>query len=96
MRKVRLGIFETNSSVVHSLCIVTEDDFNKFKDGELVYDRWNEELVDASKVNLDEDGGNQYWAEEEYGGGYFDVDYQPFTTPSGDKMVVMCYYGEDY
>ena len=95
MRKVRRAIFETNSSAVHSLCIVTEDDFNKFKDGELVYDRWNEELVYASKVNLDEDEDNQYWSEEEYGGEYFEVDYQPFTTPSGDKMVAMCYYGED-
>lgn len=95
MRKVRRAMFETNSSMVHSLCIVTEDDFNKFKDGELIYDRWNEELVDASKVNLDEDEDNQYWSEEEYGGEYFEVDYQPFTTPSGDKMVAMCYYGED-
>lgn len=96
MRKVRRAIFETNSSTVHSLCIVTEDDFNKFKDGELVYDRWNGELVDASKVNLDEDEDDQYWTEDEYGGKYFSVDYHAFTTPSGDNMVAMCYYGNEY
>ena len=88
-------MFETNSSMVHSLCIVTKDDFNKFENGELIYDRWNEELVDASKVNLNEDEDNQYWTEEEYGGEDLEVDYQAFTTPSGDKMVAMCYYGED-
>ena len=95
MRKVRREMFETNSSMVHSLCIVTEDDFNKFKNGELIYDRWDEELVDASKVNLDEDEDNQYWTEEDFGGEWYEVSYDTFTTPSGDKMVAMCYYGHD-
>lgn len=95
MRKVRRAMFETNSSMVHSLCIVTEDDFNKFKDGELIYDRWDEKLVDASKVNPDEDGDNQYWTEEDFGGEWYEVSYDAFTTPSGDKMVAMCYYGHD-
>ena len=72
-----------------------EDDFNKFKDGELIYDRWDEELVDASKVNLDEDEDNQYWTEEDFGGEWYEVSYDAFTTPSGDKMVAMCYYGHD-
>lgn len=95
MRKVRRAMFETNSSMVHSLCIVTEDDFNKFKDGELIYDRWDEKLVDASKVNPDEDEDNQYWTEEDFGGEWYKVSYDAFTTPSGDKMVAMCYYGHD-
>lgn len=95
MKKIRRAMFETNSSMVHSLCIVTEDDFNKFKDGELIYDIWNGELVDASKVNIDEDEDNQYWSEEDFGGEWFEVSYDDFTTPSGDKMVAMCYYGHD-
>lgn len=95
MKKIRRAMFETNSSMVHSLCIVTEDDFNKFKDGELIYDRWNKELVDASKVNLYEDEDDQYWTEEDFGGEWYEVYYDAFTTPSGDKMVAMSYYGHD-
>lgn len=95
MRKVRRAMFETNSSMIHSLCIVTEDEFNKFEDGELIYDRWDEELVDASKVNLDEDDECRYWTKEDYGGDWFETSYYRFTTPSGDKMAAMCYYGHD-
>lgn len=30
MIQIRAGVFETNSSSTHSLCIMTEDDFNKW------------------------------------------------------------------
>lgn len=95
MKKIRRAMFETNSSMIHSLSIVTEDDFNKFIDGELLFDRWNDEFIDASKVNLEEAEDGQYWSKEEYGGEYFDTSFQHFTTPSGDKMVAMSYYGHD-
>nr|DAF70824.1 MAG TPA: hypothetical protein [Caudoviricetes sp.] len=29
MIQIRAGVFETNSSSTHSLCIMTKDDFNK-------------------------------------------------------------------
>ena len=37
---IRRGVFETNSSSTHSLTICTEDEFNKWKNGEmyLTYD----------------------------------------------------------
>ena len=88
-------MFETNSSMVYSLSIVTEDDFNKFKNGELIFDRWDDRLVDASKVNLEEDEEEQYWSKEEYGGEEYETSFQNFTTPSGDRMVAMSYYGHD-
>ena len=95
MKKIRRAMFETNSSTTHSLSIVTEDDFNKFENGELIFDRWNDRLVDASKVNLEEDEDEQYWSEQEYGGECFETSFYHFTTPSGDKMVAMSYYGYD-
>ena len=30
MIQIRAGVFETNSSSTHSLCIMTQDDFNKW------------------------------------------------------------------
>lgn len=42
MRQIRRGVFETNSSSTHSLTICTEDQFNDWKDGKLLYDAYSE------------------------------------------------------
>ena len=42
---VRKGVFETNSSSTHSLTMCSEDEFDQWKDGKLLYDTYNEELV---------------------------------------------------
>lgn len=41
MIKYRLGMFETNSSSTHSIIIGMEDDFKKWENGELLYNRYN-------------------------------------------------------
>lgn len=41
MRQVRRGVFETNSSSVHTLTICTEEEFKKFSSGELLVVDWN-------------------------------------------------------
>lgn len=87
MITIRSGVFETNSSSTHSLNICTEDEFNKWINGELLYDDWNEEFVENSEGNKGktyEEFGDSDWAEffEKY-----------FETPSGDKMVAFGYYG---
>lgn len=61
-RQIRRGVFETNSSSTHSLAMCTEEEFNKWKNGELLFDKWNEELV--KKVNLTKE--QKADAEEEY------------------------------
>jgi hypothetical protein len=41
---IRQGVFETNSSSVHSCSICTEDTYKKFNDGELwIRQQWNDE-----------------------------------------------------
>ena len=42
MKQVRRSVFETNSSSTHSITICTEDEYEKFKSGELMYDSWGE------------------------------------------------------
>ena len=44
MLKIRRGTFETNSSSTHSICICTEEEYDKWKNGELVYDCWLEQI----------------------------------------------------
>ena len=95
--QVRRGIFETNSSSVHSLTMCTADDYDKWKRGELLYDRYNEELVSAEGVS---DNSRHLNMEEFYA--YYDDDeccYETFTqgfvTPTGEEVVAFGYYGEN-
>lgn len=50
MRTIRIGTFETNSSSIHSITMCMESDFLKWKNGEMYWNRWNDELVSKEKV----------------------------------------------
>lgn len=50
MRTVRLGTFETNSSSTHSLTMCMASDYEKWKNGEMYWHRWNDELVSKEEV----------------------------------------------
>lgn len=62
MRHVRNGVFETNSSSTHSLTICTEEEFKKWKSGELLFDDWNDCFADAVTLTPQdkEDARNYY------------------------------------
>lgn len=49
-QSMRLDIFETNSSSVHTLSIVNKDDFEKFKAGELYYYRFGENFIKREDI----------------------------------------------
>ena len=89
---IRYGVFETNSSSSHSLCVCTKEEYEKFKKGDLVLDIYESELIprpeDFEKYNVFEE------IEEELR--YIGYNYAPdaklnFTTSSGDEMVAFCY-----
>lgn len=54
MIQVRGKVFETNSSSTHSLTMCSEEEFNKWKSGELLFDYYNDCFV-QSIVLSDED-----------------------------------------
>jgi hypothetical protein len=98
MKQVRMSVFETNSSSTHSLTIVTAEEYNKWKDGKLAYNRDSEELVPLP-VKTDDD---EYESEDVQSyDAYENCDdcletfMQSFTTPSGDNMVAFGKYGHD-
>lgn len=55
-RQIRRGVFETNSSSTHSLTICTQDEFEAWKNGELLYNSWDNEFVKGkSTIELTEE-----------------------------------------
>lgn len=93
--QVRRGVFETNSSSVHSLCICSADDYDKWKNGKLFYDLYNDALV----VDSDKIQGNDYMTYDEFFDCLSDLGYEEYkenyTSKSGDDIVAFGYYGHD-
>ena len=50
MKTIRYGSFETNSSSTHSITMCMESDFLKWKNGEMYWNRWSDELVPKEMV----------------------------------------------
>lgn len=62
-RQIRRGVFETNSSSTHSLTMCDEETFEKWKSGDLLYDKYAEEFINASPELSDEqkNGAKEYY-----------------------------------
>lgn len=106
MKQIRRSVFETNSSSVHSLTILPEDEFNKFQQGEMLWDACSDKLVtreealeEIKKYDKDitlkdlEDGYDDYQTYEKMGGDYYETFEQKYTTKNGDTIVAFGYYG---
>lgn len=61
-RQIRRGVFETNSSSTHSLTMCSEDEFEAWKRGEVLFKRWEEKFVKPTQLS-DQDKRD---AEDEY------------------------------
>lgn len=90
-RQIRFGVFETNSSSVHSLTIVSKEEFERFKNDELRM-TWRGKLIDSSDEEFESEDTEKY---DGYGEDheYFEQEY---TTKSGDVVVAFGYHGSDY
>ena len=59
--QIRRSIFETNSSSVHSITMVSGSEYDKWKNGELLYDRDTETLVTKEEIEkIKEDDKKRY------------------------------------
>lgn len=45
MLQIRKNVFETNSSSTHSLTMCSQDDYDRWTKGELLFSEWEEEFV---------------------------------------------------
>lgn len=61
MKQIRRGVFETNSSSVHSITMCMKSDYDKWKNGEVYWDRWGDKFVSKETVDkFIEDVRNDY------------------------------------
>ena len=92
--QIRQSVFETNSSSTHSITMCDEGKFDRFKNGELLFDIYDECLVEKS--DADEEEGRYYTYDQFFGG---DLEYETYidsyTTAKGEKVVAFGYYGHD-
>lgn len=103
---IRFNTFETNSSSTHSCIIVTDEELEKWRNGETYVD-WSgnfhtkEELLEEYNRELDKSQDfedwlldNDYRTYENWGD-----EYEGDTTTreiNGVKVHAVCYYGQDY
>lgn len=99
-RQIRRGVFETNSSSTHSITMCMESDYDKWVNGKLVLDRWNDKLVKITP-KIEESMKNDerdYLTYDQFNDWDY-IDYETFkstyTTPNGEKIVSFGYYGYD-
>ncbi len=91
--QIRRGVFETNSSSVHSLTICSKEEFDKWQNGELLFNRYGECFVESTDKNK-EDEDNM--TEEQYDDSICNETFHDtYTTKSGDEIVAFGYYGYD-
>lgn len=50
MRVIRLGVFETNSSSTHTMVIMSEEDFEKWKNGDILRYKWEDKFVSKEEA----------------------------------------------
>lgn len=105
MKTIRVGVFETNSSSVHTLTITTPEIYEKWKNGEgYVLDLFDEEIVPTpEKMNKPRDAySKRYYTYKEYYDALRDYDspireyeehYCVKKLPNGDEVVAFGYSG---
>lgn len=109
MRTVRKGVFETNSSSTHSVTIMSAEDYKRWQKELLYYDEYKdvlltkEELYDSVRKEYEDDEDIEYYARdnsimthEQFFNESLEVDVTNHTTKSGDEIVIICKYGNDY
>ena len=75
--QIRRGVFETNSSSIHTLAITTNTDWDKFEKGELLMKGYPYDIsfVDVNSVNKEQVFTLDKYDDEE---DYFDYDYMTY------------------
>ena len=99
-RQVRRGVFETNSSSVHSITMCMKSDYDKWVAGELVLDEWHRELVEitpAIQAEMESEYSRYLTYEEFSDRYYFEYEHfeNTFKTTNNEEIVAFGYYGHD-
>lgn len=50
MIQIREGVFETNSSSTHSICMCLKSEYEAWRNGDMIYDSYTEKLITADEL----------------------------------------------
>lgn len=93
-RQIRFSVFETNSSMSHTLQLMTKADYEellaKEESDEWAWHKWEEKWVKVDGDEYKENCCGSYYDEEA------DYEIEEFTTPSGDVVVGISRAKENY
>ena len=95
-KQIRFGVFETNSSTTHTLTICTKEEFEKWQNGELLFDYYKDKLVEKPQDWEEDSRGELRTYGEWYEDEYLETYEEKYTSPSGDEIVIFGKYGNDY
>ena len=99
-KNIRYGVWETNSSLSHSLIIMSEKEYRKLiemcNDDNYKWDTWDEKWVTAEKASIADDDWDEWRYRDSYFNEYGDYEIKLFTTEHGDQVVGISYASEDY
>ena len=89
MKQIRIGVFETNSSSTHTLVVCTDEELEKWKKGEMIYE-YGEGLVPSNYSNTPSNGET---FEDFVDDDYLKVDSNTYVTKGGEKLNIICKHG---
>lgn len=82
LRNIKKG-FATNSSSYHSTTILSQEEYDNWVNGKIKLEiGWRDEM---SYEEFENDTESEY-----------EVDITEYTTPGGEKIVVICEHGANY
>ena len=81
-RQIRRGVFETNSSSVHSITMCSQDEYSKWERGELLKDRYGDTFKTRDEIIEGLKNEKKYKSDELE---YADVDWSNKETV--DKLI---------
>lgn len=92
MYQIRQGVFETNSSSTHSLCICTKEEFEDFKNGKLLWNRHSNELKNYNIPSNYTNRAKKYYEENKT---RFMLEWDKL-TPDDQKNYIMNEFDKSY
>lgn len=99
-KNIRYGVWETNSSLSHSLIIMSKDEYDTLmkmdEDDNYKWDTWDEKWVTTEKAGTVDDDWDEWRYRDSYFDEYGEYEIKLFTTEHGDQVVGISYASEDY
>ena len=98
-RQIRRGVFETNSSSIHSLTICSKEEYKQWERGEKWFNSWSDKFVEPSDDLEQEIDHNGVFKSPDdfydYYNEWLETMYEEYTTKHGEQIVAFGYYGID-